>query len=565
MRKSLAVAALLLLSRSTAFADQILVLSGGAAPMANHYSQYLQTKTLTENLKTQFPRTEITTMFGAGNIEGQKPVLADVHRATKGSNGLSVETQIPGFIAKNRPATHAEVAKYFSEPSRAQMSKSETLFMFIGDHGMPNVLSDGSSDSSFNDNCINLWGFTADLASERYQIGDMREQCLSKTQLKSYLDKKVPAGRVVYAMSQCYSGGFHKMSVTTPGGYPSAENRVCGFTAITEDTTASGCTADVDGPGYQGYERSFTEQLTGIDVVSGRKLRAPKPAVLDAHRAAALEDKAKDIPLSTSDFFLWKWALALESGVRPRAGSLTASQAHDVVESSALGRDSLQDPAYKSKETFVSAMTKVFAQLYPQESAKLQGSLADLRELEGNFASKLQLEEIQLSRLGNTLANAEAALLQKWNAQVRSGTSNLNAVDTRLELNFFGALDQQYGYGAADQTALLNLSVISITRPQDAAALSAYKAKRTKLALEWALSSGDPRLASLAKNIANVRSQYDRGSEIYGDLQSAQGHARRLLIYRQGLGAWQALAKMQDTKALAELRGLLDCESASLK
>ncbi|RYZ68447.1 MAG: hypothetical protein EOP05_16380 [Proteobacteria bacterium] len=138
-------------------------------------------------------------------------------------------------------------------------------------------------------------------------------------------------------------------------------------------------------------------------------------------------------------------------------------------------------------------------------------------------------------------------------------------MESRLELNFFGALDQRFGYGAADQEALMQLSILSLTRPSDAAALSDYKSKRAKYALEWALGSGEPRLVSLANNILKMRPQVERGSEAYGDLQSAQGHARRLLIYRQALGAWQALAKMQNMKALAELAGLVSCESASLR
>jgi hypothetical protein len=38
------------------------------------------------------------------------------------------------------------------------------------------------------------------------------------------------------------------------------------------------------------------------------------------------------------------------------------------------------------------------------------------------------------------------------------------------------------------------------------------------------------------------------------------GHLRRILIYRQVLGAWAALDKMKDRQALGELKGLLDCE-----
>ncbi|RYZ77337.1 MAG: hypothetical protein EOP05_02150, partial [Proteobacteria bacterium] len=157
MNRVLALVALVVSFQPAAHADQILVLSGGAAPIANHYSQYLQTKTLSDNLKTQTPGTPVTTYFGGGNAQGAKPVLADVHRSAKNAEGLNVETLLPGFIAGNKPATQKEIAAYFAQPSLSKMAKNETLFVFVSDHGMPQVLADGSMNSTFSDNCIDLW------------------------------------------------------------------------------------------------------------------------------------------------------------------------------------------------------------------------------------------------------------------------------------------------------------------------------------------------------------------------------------------------------------------------
>src|SRR5690606_29342261 len=89
----------------------------------------------------------------------------------------------------------------------------------------------------------------------------------------------------------------------------------------TPDATASGCTPDVDGPTYRGYERFFTEQLTGKDVVTGKELTTPpKATVKEAHYAAALNDSTKDIPLSTSEYYLINWSdLFEEEGFKPRS------------------------------------------------------------------------------------------------------------------------------------------------------------------------------------------------------------------------------------------------------
>ncbi len=563
--KFLGSVALFIVFVSTANADQILILSGGGAPASNHYSQYLQTKTLTDNLRAQLPNVDVNVFFGAGNATGQPPVLADVHRVVK-SAGLSREVLEIGYIPQNRPATRASVDLYFQNTKLASMGKNETFFMLVSDHGMPNVGANGSSDQTFANNCINLWGFRADLAKNSFSTGSFADQCYSKDDLRQMLLNKVSAKHSVFAMSQCYSGGFHKMSVDVTKMYPTADARICGFTAVTEDTTASGCTADVDGPGYQGYERSFTEQLTGVDVVSGQRLRPAKTSFGDAHQAATVEDFAKDIPLATSDFYLWKWAQWIERGsFVPRTAALTVVDARRTLNETTIGRQDVKAPAYLAKEAFFARMQKEFLRLYPAYAREFSGTLDAHMALERKLSLALTSLEKPMYQLGDELGQNKVALLSAWNARVAAGPSALTFDENRIETEYFGRIESKFGAGSGGQVSLLLMSMKSVTDPKRADLISTYAAKRLDYALDAALKSGNAQLVNLASQIAAQQKQMEDISSRYDMAQKAQGHIRRLMIYREALGAWNALVKMNDTQALTELAGLLECEAAPLR
>lgn len=560
-----AAAALLALTSIEAKADQILVLSGGGAPSSNHYSQYLQTKTLTDNLRTMLPKTDVNVFFGAGNADGVAPVLADVHRVVK-SGGVSREVLESGFIAQNKAATHQNIDLYFRDLKITSMAKDETFFMLVSDHGMPFTNPDGTSDRTYSNNCINLWAFNADITKNSFSTGTPADNCFSKDALKNQLFTNVPAKRSVFAMSQCYSGGFHKMSVDLTKSYPTADARICGFTAVTEDTTASGCTPDVDGPNYQGYERSFTEQLTGVDVVSGKRLRPAKISFSEAHQAATVEDFAKDIPLATSDFYLWKWALAIENNTFvPRTSVLKADAARKLVIETVVGKQNLKDAAYAEKELFYSRMQNEFLRLYPEYAREFGGMLDGHKALEQKLSSDLSTLEKSMWQLGGDLSQNTAALLQAWNQRVATNPAPLTFDEARIETEFFGRIEAKFGAGSGNQISLLLMSMKTITDPARAKSISEYGAKRFPYATDWAAKSGDKRLIDFAAQRAQQQKQMDEISAKYDVLQKRQGHVRRLMIYREALGAWSALAQMGDTQALGELKALLECESATLR
>lgn len=305
----------------TAFSQNAtFVLSGGGNPFTNHYSQYLQTRTLTKALVGIPSAGPVDVRFGAGNNEHQPTLLADVFRIQI-VNGQPKSSLLSGVIPGNRPATKTEVVNYFDRLTG--VLPEDTFFLFVSDHGMPNQAA-----GNYDNNCIDLWNYDA----AKQTPGPQAQSCLSKNELKGMFDK-IPARRKVFVMSQCFSGGFHQMSVQTKAGYPTADAGICGFTATTKDETASGCTPFADGPNYKGYERFFTQQFSGKDVVTGKDMPyQPKHGLKDAHIAASLEDTTKDMPMSTSDYFLMQWAeAALPETFAPRTQAATAAAVRTAI------------------------------------------------------------------------------------------------------------------------------------------------------------------------------------------------------------------------------------------
>lgn len=276
--------------------SELLIISGGGTPAGNHHSQYLQTKALYEHLFDERAFSNTTIFFGTGNRPDKNPTIADVHQ-TKNIDDKNVHIMLAGSIKNNNQANKSNVLNHLKNVSN---QNTKPFFLLVSDHGMPNE----EDDPDYTNNCIDLWGFDEiEKTSKSFQ-----ERCLSRKELQDHL----PEGRqTVFAMSQCFSGGFHRMSVETLSGrgLVRANPAVCGFTASTPDLTASGCTPDADGPGYKGYERYFTQQITGRNFITGQALSTGKQNTMrEAHLAASLEDFTIDIPMSTSDFYLNEWS-----------------------------------------------------------------------------------------------------------------------------------------------------------------------------------------------------------------------------------------------------------------
>lgn len=555
---------LLNLVMSFSYADEIVVFSGGGTPSGNHFSQYLQTKTLFNYLSEITQKEQTKLFFGAGNRPDEPAIMADVHKLDR-STGKAIEVLIKGDIENNNRASKENILNYLSENKLKYLDPAENFFIFVSDHGMPNRSSEGVRDKTYSNNCIDSWGFDADLKEERFNLLKFPYRCLSKDELKNKLEK-ISAKNIIFSMSQCYSGGFHQMSVTHQGGYPTANTKICGFTAITKDTTASGCTPDVDGPNYQGYERYFTENLTGVDVVSGERLRPPRVSIQDAHRAATVQDLTKDIPISTSDSYLMDWYNLVSSpNFKNRASDHDIESIQTLMNTRSVpGKIYSNDKNYMSKNSFFYRVTRELSRAYPELQKEFYGPLAELKKLFDQAEADDQSSSDAAFTIYDALSKNEDVLTQYWSKYVKEGKSSLPEYSKILE-GIISDYDAQDGYGTGDEALIYILSIKTINNPQKAELISLYKADRITKALEWALNSKDLRLVSLARRIQALNEQAKNASELNDQLNKRAGLIRRILTYRQILGAWNAIMSMNDTKAIEELNGLLACEATQLK
>ena len=556
---------LILFGASQVVADQVLVLSGGGEPSSNHHSQYRQTKTLTDHLRLKLRNESLTVMFGAGNANADHLLIADVHLLKSTAKGAR-ETMIPGIIDGNIAATKPNLDAFFLRADIGRLSSGETLFVFVSDHGRPGRDENGEIDKSYTNNCIDLWGFEADLNQQSFKLLTPEERCLSTEDLRANLRKRGDGSRAVFAMSQCFSGSFHRLAVDLNQAYPSAAANICGFTAVTEDATASGCTPDVDGPTYQGYERYFTEQLTGIDIVKGHRVRPSRLSLEEAHREATLQDLTVDIPLATSDFFLWKWFERIVSpSFKPRAGNLSAAQVRAIANEKS-GRFSrlARDAGFNSKSLFFQRSLSATLAQHPKFRSALAGGLDDLRKLQVDLQKRMGATTRRLGAHNGEMRAKLGYVLSKWNAFVVSGKSSLTPNERAFEADVFYFHDLYSGFGAGDRVALQTMSLLTLVDPTRSKEISDYKANRRDLALRWAISSGDPELAAYSKRIKSLDKLITADDIAVLEISKEHALIRRALIYRQVIGSWNALVAMKDSIALDELNGLLSCESATL-
>ncbi len=117
--------------------NHVLVLSGGNDPSANHYSQFLQTRLLSEELKNILAPNEVSVMFGAGNNEVTPNIMADVNRKVTEGTETYLKMEF-GAIPGNVSATKSNVLAFLDSTDIARLSSSDTFFLFVSDHGMPN-------------------------------------------------------------------------------------------------------------------------------------------------------------------------------------------------------------------------------------------------------------------------------------------------------------------------------------------------------------------------------------------------------------------------------------------
>lgn len=552
-------------------ADRFFVLSGGDSPSNNHYSQYLQTKTLADWLKNHFGEKRVDVLFGIGNSPKNPKIFPDVHAKFERDDGF-LHQVFYGVIANNRPATRQETVQALRKAVQAT-PQDDTFFLFVSDHGMPNQDAD-----NYEDNCINLWSYNPKDESK----GEWKDMCLSRKELQSLLKRD---GKTVFAMSQCYSGSFHRMSVTNTDGYPAANPNVCGFTAVPEDMMASGCTDDVQADRYQGYERSFTEMLTGRDVVTARRITgASQPSMKLAHEAAVLRDMTLDIPLSTSDVYLEAWYyLFYEDDFHPRSGNFSAdeirSMADDVVSlrltrSEIIHRSKALSTLASERLTHLENTVTALSQHNPKITALLStGDEAALEEHIVIIDHKMDTLDKDLAKLYRLARKTYyQKLFKPWHKALKHGeVQNLNVEEKNIfEKKYFSYLEQWFGTDSDAEPAIeshliLALSKLVSKNPPRAKRFATYWQGREKRVTDWAHSRGEKKFVPLLTKLSEWNAEIENKNNTYDALFAERSHVLRILRARRQLAALVVLGALEDSVAIKETTGLAQCEATTFR
>jgi hypothetical protein len=174
--------------------DAFVLISGGGSPFENNFSQYLQARAIVAFFERNYPAESIWTFFGAGNVEGQKPVFGDVRREVR-RDGLVLQSWLAGPLSRNLPARREVILRALREEILPAVADGGTLYLFVGDHGSQSRGEDAES-------LINLWELERDPASRRGWRSS-EDESLGVAELRDTLAGGIGKGRVVFCMTQC--------------------------------------------------------------------------------------------------------------------------------------------------------------------------------------------------------------------------------------------------------------------------------------------------------------------------------------------------------------------------
>lgn len=587
--------------------DAFVLLSGGNSPFDNNYSQYLQGRAVADYFVKRFPSNSVWIFFGAGNVKGEAPILADVCQETVRDNVI-LPSWLPGALPHNLPARRAVFLTALRNEILPAIADGGTLFLFVGDHGSRTRGRNSESE-------IDLWSLGRDPGSEHGWHED-EDETLPVSELRSAIASGIGKGRVVFCMTQCHAGGFHYMAIphempanpkwftdvpdwAVPKNEPVFPTNVAGFTATDEFSMAAGCDPDPDPERWAGYERFVPEGLLGMDLYTLKAKGKCLPSFAEAHAAATMKDMTIDRPASTSDQYLERWAnliekrLATEPNLTPKVRAAVAAYQHEVdgwpIKST--------DAALKERQAQFRRFTEKFCANNVLLTALVHGGTRDLLEQAEKAESDVDMFAGD-SVLTNTPANPprggrgrgrggrrrlwRETLRPVWKAAVESNqlaSLNLSPAAIEFEKHLLGLEDdgENYFFGANGARAVeeevyweagfAHPLTVDFSR---ADAITKWGAERHDKIIAWAktnsaleVRTAAARLQQMSANPgANTMAEdmaHDASPSI--DRETA---AARTLFYRRVLAAWEFLITVNERPALNRLKQLSEIERTSL-
>lgn len=565
--------------------DAYVLLSGGGTPLSNHYSQYLQARAIAGFFGREFPPEATWIFFGIGNRDGAPPILADVHRETK-RDGLLVQSWLPGALPRNRAATKENFLRALREEILPTVSGGGTLYLFVGDHG--ELAGKGDARAS----AITMWQLRR---GRRGGWSTDDKEILGVAELRRVFADGLGQGRVVFAMTQCHSGGFHELGVaremTPPRAWfavvpdwlgraaPGTGLRVAGFTATDQASLAAGCDADPDPERWAGYERFLPEALLGLDLMSGQPKGPGTRSLAEAHAAATLVDRTIDQPRATSEHYLDAWARLIETrltgtlAVTPAVHAAVASYRRAVE----TGKVSAPDPTLRERQAQFAQFTRQLTEELPAEkNLLLAGTRAHLDAAIGSRATRGGGGPARGGRRGAMTELRRTwteTLRPAWQAAVANGETAgvLPAAALEFERSLLKLEDGGRDFflpRGSDETPLSNeiywksgyAEPATLDRAK-AEAVARWGAGRRAGIVAWAKTSPDSAVRTAAEKIGpgpGLTAEPPRPL-------SRKTAAERVLFYRRVLAAWAFLVEVDHREALAELHALIELERTPLR
>lgn len=568
--------------------DAFVFLSGGGTEMDNNYSQYLQARAMVKFFEDSYPRDSVWIFFGAGNVEGAKPVFSDVYREVK-RDDILIDTWLPGTLPRNRPATREEFLPALKTEILPTVANGGTLYLFVGDHGTRPRRRNSESQIVF-------WGMHHDDLSDN-GWSERDNETLGVSELQHALTGGIGKGRVVFCMTQCFAGGFHYMAVPhemTPEAswftrVPSwakaktpatAPLRAAGYTATDEFSPAAGCDPSPDPDEWAGYERYLPESLLGLNLFTLEHSGSALPSFGEAHIPASLADQTIDKPRSTSEQYLERWAELIETRLM-RESDLTPAVKKAVADYNLAINGhlpKLADAAFSERAaTFQKFTEKLAGQ--NDSSLLLSGTRVELEDAASQ--QPMSMDDMPATpRTGRggrrgTRRLWERTLRPAWKSAVESHENSVvptGATDFETFL-----LDQEdkgtdYFFGTGDdlrddvfwQAGYGNPQTLNKDRAE---AIALWGQERRDKILAWGKGSTNDTVHNAAERLEQYVSTNTPSSTAMDAEEKAavkEAAAQRALFYRRVLAAWQFLIEVNDHTALARVRELTALERTAL-
>jgi hypothetical protein len=565
--------------------DAYVLLSGGGTPLSNNYSQYVQARALADHLLRVRPPESVWIFFGAGHRPDAPAALADLRRETR-RDGLAIQSWEPGVLPRNRPATRDAFLRALRDEILPRVRDGGTLHLLVGDHG--ELAGKGDARESV----ITLWQLKPGRRGA-WRTDD--REILGVAELRRTLAAGLGRGRVVFAMTQCHSGGFHELGVAREPAPPRAwfarlpawadvkhtfpRLAVAGFTATDEDSPAAGCDAAPDPLRWAGYERFYPEAILGRDLLTGAALGPPAVTYASAHETATLVDRTIDKPRATSEHLLETWARFIETRLAAtlevNAVVLAAVAAYQrAVDSGRLSATT--DPLLRARQAQFARFTQRLAEQAPDAKelllngtrAQLDTAIRGREQRPAGAGPRGGARRSQLAELRKVWADT---LRPAWKTAALAGAvPDLPAGALALEKRLLALEDAGRELllpRGGDDTALLDeiywhsgyATPATLDRPRAEAAARWGAERRTRI-VAWGRTSADPAVRAAAEKIGPAPALAEEPPRAL----SRETAAERVLFYRRVLAAWEFLHATGARAALAELEALTALERTPL-